>query len=126
MGIKFCLKELSSLFSLNIGKGLLKISFWVLPRSLKNIKTILSVILPMISKKASLYTFCASSTNYSLKLQIKIESNLKDMLDSFGLLYLRSVIKRPTDSTMSTTSGQADTTSGQTSTTSRQACTTSG
>ena len=116
MGIKFCLKELSSLFSLNIGKGLLKISFWVLPRSLKNIKTILSVILPVISKKASLYTFCASSTNYSLKLQIKIESNLKDMLDSFGLLYLRSVIKRPTDST----------TSGQTSTTSRQACTTSG
>ena len=83
-------------------------------------------MLPMISKKVSLYSFCASSTNYSLMLQIKIESNLKDMLDSFGLLYLRSVIKRPTDSTMSTTSGQADTTSGQTSTTSKQACTTSG
>ena len=73
----------------------------------------------MISKNVSLYTFCASSTNYSLKLQIKVESNLKDMLDRFGLSYLRSVIKRPTDSTTNTTSGQ-------TSTTSRQACSTSG
>ena len=38
---------------------------------------------------------------------------------------LRSVIKRPTDSTTSTTSGQTDTTSGQTSTTNGQASTTS-
>ena len=37
-----------------------------------------------------------------------------------------SVIKRPTDSTASTTSGQIDTTSGQTSTTSGQTNTTSG
>ena len=37
-----------------------------------------------------------------------------------------SVIKRPIDSTTSTTSGQADTTSGQTSTTSGQTTTASG
>ena len=39
---------------------------------------------------------------------------------------LRSVIKRPTDSTTSTTSGQTDTTSGQTSTTNGQTSTTNG
>ena len=38
----------------------------------------------------------------------------------------RSVIKRPTDSTTSTTNGQTDTTSGQTSTTSGQTNTTNG
>ena len=37
-----------------------------------------------------------------------------------------SVIKRPTDSTTSTASGEADTTSGQTDTTSGQTSTTSG
>ena len=38
----------------------------------------------------------------------------------------RSVIKRPTDSTTGTTSGQTDTTSGQTNTTSGQTSTTNG
>ena len=37
-----------------------------------------------------------------------------------NLMIEKSVIKRPTDSATSTTSGQADTTSGQTSTTSEQ------
>ena len=40
--------------------------------------------------------------------------------------FLGSVIKRPTDSTTSTTSGQTSTTSGQTSTTSGKKSTTSG
>ena len=39
---------------------------------------------------------------------------------------IRLVIKRPTDSTTSNTSGQTDTTSGQTSTTSGQTSSTSG
>ena len=42
---------------------------------------------------------------------------LKALLNN---LFFLSVVKRPTDSTTSTTSGQTDTTSGQTSTTSEQ------
>ena len=48
---------------------------------------------------------------------------LKALLNN---LFFLSVVKRPTDSTTSTTSGQTDTTSGQTSTTSGQTSTTSG
>ena len=40
------------------------------------------------------------------------------------VLHWRSVIKRPTDSSMSTSSGQTDTTNGQTSTTSGKTSTT--
>ena len=48
------------------------------------------------------------------------------LICSYLLSVYWSVIKRPTDSTTSTTSGQTDTTSGQTDTTSGQTSTTSG
>ena len=48
------------------------------------------------------------------------------LICSYLLSVYWSIIKRPTDSTTSTTSGQTDTTSGQTDTTSGQTSTTSG
>ena len=52
--------------------------------------------------------------------------NYYQLQSTSRLIPKRSVIKRLTDSTTSTTSGQTDTTSGQTSTTSGQTGTTNG
>ena len=112
---KFCNSYLLRNFTLNK-----VLSFLINRLCLSYFVFLFDFLIPMTTETTH------NSCSFQIKCFIQILSMMLTEARVKNSLWTRLVIKRPTDSTTSTTSGQTDTTSGQTSTTSGRTSTTSG